>query len=364
MAGGEDLPVYPLLARMTLVLSAILWLGLPAFARAKTDVLVMKNGDRITCEVKRLDGGVLSADLDYVDGTLSIDWQKVARIESTAMFTVQLQDGSTYAGKLITPESLAGTPVKLEIQQLDAVEPISVTQDEVVRVTQTSNNFLHRFNGGVTLGSVYSKGNNTKQYNVGSDLEYQETRWAGRVRYNSNLSSSTGADTATRNQVDLGGYHLLSRKNFFYTGSAGYLQSSVQGIQSQINLAAGVGIFLKNTNRVRLTLLGAPGWQRTNYSDPTADQRVQNIAVFLVSSNLELFQFKKTRLSAVLNVLPALTDPGRVFTRTNLTYYLKLFGKFDWNLSFYGNWDTRPPAQLSGTDYGTSTGLSYSFGNR
>jgi hypothetical protein len=31
----------------------------PLLARESTDVIVMKNGDRITCEVKGLNGGVL-----------------------------------------------------------------------------------------------------------------------------------------------------------------------------------------------------------------------------------------------------------------------------------------------------------------
>ena len=53
----------------------------------------MKNGDRITCEVKGLEGGVLTVNLDYVDGTLSIDWLKVARLESSYLFLVTLQDG-------------------------------------------------------------------------------------------------------------------------------------------------------------------------------------------------------------------------------------------------------------------------------
>jgi hypothetical protein len=63
-------------------------------------------------------------------------------------------------------------------------------------------------------------------------------------------------------------------------------------------------------------------------------------------------------------VVPALTESGRIFTKFNASYYLKLFGKIDWNLSLYGNWDTHPPPNFSGSDYGTSTGLSYTFGNR
>ena len=75
-------------------LSLAACLACPALAREKSDLLVMKNGDRITCQVKNLDAGVLKVDLDYVDGTVSIDWLKVARLESKFLFLVQLQDGS------------------------------------------------------------------------------------------------------------------------------------------------------------------------------------------------------------------------------------------------------------------------------
>ena len=39
---------------------------LPLFARENTDVIVMKNGDRITGQIKGLDGGGLYVSLPYV----------------------------------------------------------------------------------------------------------------------------------------------------------------------------------------------------------------------------------------------------------------------------------------------------------
>ena len=74
----------------------------PLFAREKTDVITLKNGDRITCEVKGLEDGVLSIGIDYVDGTVSVDWTKVARLESHQLFVVFSQDGSSYEGKLLS----------------------------------------------------------------------------------------------------------------------------------------------------------------------------------------------------------------------------------------------------------------------
>ncbi|HXW61135.1 MAG TPA: hypothetical protein VEJ45_00940, partial [Candidatus Acidoferrales bacterium] len=75
------------------------------FARPKTDVLVLNNGDHITCEIKGVDQGVLSIGIDYVDGTVSVDWLKVKHLESSQLFVVFAQDGSSYEGTLATAET-------------------------------------------------------------------------------------------------------------------------------------------------------------------------------------------------------------------------------------------------------------------
>ena len=336
----------------------------PVSARDKTDVIVMNNGDRITGEVKRLENGVLQVDLDYVDGTLSIDWLKVARLESTNLFLVQLQDGSVFSASIVKREALAGTPVKIEIRPLGE-ESREIDRSHVVTMTQTSDSVWRRMSGSLSLGATYTKGNSTSQYNVASELEYLETRWSARANYTSNLSSSTGAPAAMRNQLDLLTYRLLPWNNYFYAGTAGFLQSSVQGIQNEVSLGLGVGRFLKHTNRVRLSVLGGLGWQRATYTATATASPVQNTGVALILSNLQVFAFKRTRLSVDGSMAPALTpQTGRTFSKVNATYYLKLFGKVDWNFSFYGNWDTRPPYNLPSSDYGSSTGLSYTFGNK
>jgi hypothetical protein len=46
-----------------------------AWAR-KTDVVTMANGDRVTCEIKTLDRGMLEVSTDSW-GTISIEWEEV-----------------------------------------------------------------------------------------------------------------------------------------------------------------------------------------------------------------------------------------------------------------------------------------------
>ncbi len=357
-----------LLPAARVLILAIVFLSCPALARAQTDSIVMQNGDRITGEVKSLVNGVLTVDLDYVDGAISVDWLKVARLESKALFLVQLQDGSVYSANVAIREAPGGTPAKVEIQPTGQ-KAFVVDRSKVVRIRQTSENLWQRFGGNITLGSTYSKGNSALQYNIAAELDYLRARWGARVNYASDLSSSAGASAATRNQVDVLAYRFLPGKKYLYAGVAGFLQSSVQGIPRETILGVGVGRFLKNTSRVRFLVLGGLAWQRALYvsmaETPQETRLLQNIGAAFVHSNLQVFSFKNTRLNLDARVIPALRpDRGRIFSRIDVSYYVKLFGKIDWNISFYGNRDSQPPAQLPSSDYGSSTGLSWTFGNR
>ena len=120
---------------------------------------------------------------------------------------------------------------------------------------------------------------------------------------------------------------------------------------------------MKNTNRAVISLSSGLAWQNTRYSQFPIPQESQNLATFLVASEVEIFKFDKTNLTVQGGVFPAISEPGRVFANTNMTYYIKFFGNFTWNSSFYGNWDSRPPTHLSGSDYGASSGIGWTFGN-
>jgi len=82
----------------------------------------------------------------------------------------------------------------------------------------------------------------------------------------------------------------------------------------------------------------------------------------LIYAEGKFFKFSKTNLTVNAMLLPALSDPGRIRFNTNASYYVKLLRDLKWNVSFYGNWDNRPPVGFSGSDYGTSSGLSWTFG--
>lgn len=348
-------------ARVLVLASVLVVSKKNLYARESTDVVVLNNGDRLTCTIKRLEGGVLFVGLDYADGDVSIDWTKVARINSKQLFIVKTQDGLVITGKLATYIRSDVKRAKVQVAETDE-KLVVIDKTQIVDVRQTSEEFVRRFSGGISLGYAYSKGNNATQYNLGFQTTYQRERWSAQTNVSSNLSANSGAETSTRNAVSLGSYHLLPWDNYFYGGLGNFLQSSVQGIQLQTSLGGGIGRFLKNTNRSRIALLGGMAWQITNYHQTGIPQPTENVAAALIALDISLFRFSKTNLKVLADVFPALSDPGRVRFNTNVSYFVKLFGDISWTVTFYGNWDTRPPFHFSGSDYGSTTGLSWDFG--
>jgi hypothetical protein len=346
-----------------IIFSFILLFCSPLFARDNTDVIVMKNGDRMTCEIKTLSAGVLSVKLKYVQGTIGVQWSEVARLESNQLFIVQTEGGTVYTGKLSTAATSGERPMSIEVASAPEKE-VEIPQPQLIKMNQTAESFWRRFNGTVSTGILYSKGNETTQYNVASQVEYPRERWSSQMGFNSSFASSSNASISTRNQVDVGSMRLLRWNNWFYSGTGNFLQSSVQGIDLQTTLGGGIGRYLRNSNQASLYVLGGFAWQNAQYKTYTTGQGAQNAAAGLVEAELKIFRFKKTDLDISAVILPGITEAGRIRASTNASYYIKLFSDLSWNFSFYGNWDNQPPPTLSGSDYGTSSGLSWTFGNR
>jgi Protein of unknown function, DUF481 len=333
------------------------------FAQENTDVIVMKNGDRFTCEIKGLSGGVLSVKLNYVDGTIAVQWSQVAHLESNRLFLVKTESGAVYTGRVSTSGTSDDPPIEIEIAEAPGKE-VEVAQRKIIKLSQTSDGFWHRFDGSLNTGFLYSKGNESVQYNLSSQVAYTRERWSSQLNFNSSFASNSDSNLATRNQTDINISRLLRWNNWFYAGTASFLQSSVQEINLQTTLGGGVGRYLKNTNRASIAVIGGFGWQNVNYGQNTVDQRIQNTAVGFVATEIKVFKFKKTNLNISASLIPAISDAGRLHFNTNAVYYIKLVNDLSWNLSFYGSWDTRPPAIFPKSDYGTSSGLSLTFGNR
>jgi hypothetical protein len=121
--------------------------------------------------VEGLDQDTLYMSLDYVISTISVEWSKVVRLESKQLFIVKAQDGSVYTGSLKMAATAAGRPVQIQ-EVKEPKKEVAINSSRLVQMTETSEKFWQRFNGGVNTGLTYSKGNQATQLNLGAQTEY------------------------------------------------------------------------------------------------------------------------------------------------------------------------------------------------
>src|SRR5262245_52587817 len=110
----------------------------PAAARDKTDVVVMRNGDRLTGEVKSLEYGILELSTDHM-GTVKIEWPEIASIESKIAFDVEQIGGARSHGTLTTTDG--------KLQIAGDGKPEAVSFASVTRLSELQAGFWQRVNG-------------------------------------------------------------------------------------------------------------------------------------------------------------------------------------------------------------------------
>ena len=180
-------------------LIAIICLGsmlFPPLLFAKTDVVTITNGDRLTGELKSLERGKLRFKTAATD-TISIEWDDVASLKSDQNILVETEMGERYLGhlgaaadeRLIVVETDSG-PIELEMIHIVIMEPIE-------------KKGFDRFDGDITAGYNFAKASEVTQIVFGFDLQARtETRIFG-LDISSLTSDSQDNESSQRHTVDL-----------------------------------------------------------------------------------------------------------------------------------------------------------------
>jgi hypothetical protein len=331
-------------------------------AREKKDVIQFRNGDRITCEIIKLEKGYLYVKLDYADGTVAMDWSKIVRVESPQSFVVADKAGERYTGSLQNPAEGTATqePGELKVQVAGPSTSQVIAANEVVEIERTDTNFWTNLHGGMDAGLNFAKQQNRTQYNFQTNALYQRTKWSATANYESSFSGG-GNITDLRNDLGLNvARQLLSPRNF-YMGLADFLQSDEQQLDLRTTLGGAVGHMFSFTNRSFIAAFGGADWNNERYSSEATVGRTGNSAEAVLGTQINFFRFKTTNILADARLYPSLTDPGRVRFNLNTSLKFRVAKDLYWKFGYYLNFDSRPPQELPKTDYGSTSSLGWTF---
>jgi hypothetical protein len=328
-------------------------------ARPKKDVIQFANGDRITCEIIKLQKGYLYVKLDYADGTVSIDWTKVAHIESPQSFVVADKAGERHTGRM-TSSAEGVAPEELEVQVTGPSTNETVPGREVVEIDQTDTSFWQNLHGAMDIGFNYTKQQSRTQYNFDSNVVYARTKWSAGADYESSFSG--GGDISNlRNDLRLNAMRQLRSPSNFYLGFSEFLHNDEQQLDLRTTLGGAVGHYFRRTNNSLIGAYSGVVWNRENYSSAATAGQTGDSAEALLGAQLNFFKFKTTNFLVDARLYPSLTDLGRIRFDLNTSLKLRIAKDLYWKVGYYLNVDSRPPQNLPKTDYGSTASLGWTF---
>jgi len=323
-----------------------------ASAKPKTDVVVLKNGDRVTCEIKSLDRGLLKVSTDDM-GTISIEWQKVTAVTSAARFEVETTIGDRFYGSLAP----AGTD---QVAVVGYTAPSVLDLRSIIRLAPLERSFWQRLYGNVGAGGSYTQSSGIAQgsFNFLLGARRPAFEWQTSLDTTVTIQEQEPPSNRYTGQVV---YTRLLRNRWIVPGSLTVEQNKDLGYTLRSIAALGIGRTLVQSNR---SLLRVVGGLDANREIPVDGETVTNIeAVFSFMYEFFTYDFPKTDFTTHLTAFPSLNDLGRFRFNSNVQLTRDLFtSDFYVAVTLYDDYDSRPPtADASTNDVGVTFSLGWKF---
>ena len=335
----------------TPLLALALWLAVPEAAVAqKTDVVELANGDRITCEIQKLQRGKLTVKTDGI-GTVSIEWDDVDRVTSTASYEIELASGRRVYGSLAR-----GAANTLEV--VAGAERETLLLDDVIRMTPLGGTFWKRLDGSFAAGFNFTQANLQAQWSFNGDVVYRGRRWLAELTADSLLTAQEDAERQTRNTITFQGQRFL-RPRWSYVGILQAQQNEELSLNLRALVGGGIARVLLQSNRTSATVLGALVLTREEYAGE-GDESVLEAAA---GGNWAWFTFDGRSTSLDLTVLSfyALTRSARTRLELNSSFRSDIVGDLYWSVNAFESFNSAPPIEEKKSDFGVSATVGWSF---
>ncbi len=339
-----------------LLVSLLACLCCRAQAKRK-DIVIMKNGDHLTGQVKRLQNGLLYVETEYASGNLALDWNQVQSVQSTATYRIVLNNGQRLVGKIEKNSGETAKPEDFLIHE--ASEDVQVPSADIVSIETKKPTFWRELQGSIDLGYSFASGSSQTTLNADTSAAYHTPGWEAATSFDSTFSGQSGASSTNREDLQ-GTFSKFLNRNSFVAGLSDFLHSSRQDLNLRTTLGGGYGRYLKRTTSNNLAWLGGVVYIHESF-DTMAGQPSGQSMEAVVGLQYNYVRFNFGEFDSQLRIFPGLTDSGRLRLTTNNSLTIKLRNNFHLAFTFWDNFDSRPPATARKNELGISSGVGWSF---
>lgn len=335
-------------------IAVVLTFLLPAatFA-AKTDAVLLVNGNTITGEIKSLEFGALRYSTDSM-GTVSIDWEDIVSI--TTRQTLQVEDslGRRYFGTLDSADSR----FQIKVRSMDG--DIDLHTSQIVRMVpiDAEESFWERLEGSFSLGFDSEKSSDVTTLRTTADLAYRTRQYL--VGLQATLNNTTQAEDETRNRTNFrGNYQRFRDDRWFTDWFSGWERHDELGIQSRISAGGALGRYLVQTNRNQLSLTGGLNFTHTVFTgeDPSTGTAEGRIQVRYLHRNID----PEANITFTTSIFPLLEDLSEYRAESELIFRREFVEDLFFDITLSHSYTTSPPTDANKTDYTLTTSIGYSW---
>lgn len=340
------------LLHFLLIALPVFWV-LPASAAPKTDTILLKNGDRLTGEVKSMKRGRLTLNTD-VAGNIELEWDKISSIVSKQHIQIEVVNGTRYFGSLSVSEK--GSIIVVNTDD----GPQSLDQSQIIAMEPIEGRGIHALDIEVAVGYNFSNAGSVEQANMALNMD-----WRSLIRIESLRLSTTTTDSDTleaSKRANLGLQHTrLWNNRWFSTGFLSFDRNDELGLNLRSSIGFGSGRYIVQSNKMVWSLEATLQFSREDQVDVEED--VDSLeASFIGKFDWFLFQDPEFDWSTMLQITPSLTESGRVRGEFDTTLKWELINDLKWGFSLYVSYDNQGQAETgSSTDHGINTSLTYEF---
>ena len=330
------------------------------------DQITMKNGDRFSGALIKIDGKNLVFKSDYA-GTITVPWDAVATISSTDPLSLTLQDGQLVVGQVTTSDN------KFVIQTRDA-GTVTAARDTVQMVrSQAEQAEADRFRnpritdlwaGFLDFGYAAARGNSTtNNLNVSATATRATTRDKIEVTFTSLYASNKveGKSVVTANAIRGGiAYSLNLNPRTFAFGALDLEYDQFQNLDLRFAPSGGFGYHAVKSEKTLFDVFGGGGLNREFFS--TGLNRTSGEA--LAGEDLVYKLSAITSLHERLTFYPNITNTGDYRANFDLSAATTLRKWLSWQLTASDRLLSDPLPGRKQNDFILTTGLRITFANK
>ena len=316
---------------------------------AKTDVVLLVNGNAVTGEIESLEFGSLRYDTDSM-GTVSISWEDIVSVTSNQQLQVELTDGRRYFGNFSSSDE------RFQIKVVTQSETVELSTNQIVRVTPiiTDDLFWRRLEGDISFGLVAQKSSEVTTMNLASDIRYRTREYLVGLVLNSAITDQPTEETKTRQNVGLN-YQRFRPNRWFTDWFTSWESNDELGIQSRVLAGGGIGRYLVQTNTKQFSITGGLVATRESFigDDESTTQAEGKLQIRYLTRHLD----PDSSLSFTTNIFPLLKDFSQYRAETDISLKREFVNDLFFEVLLYHSYVSEPPTGAESGDYGITTSL-------